>query len=171
MHIRKSNLEDLENTNSLLAACYPALMKDAYSTEILSAAIPIISKAQPQLLSSGTYFVAQSPKGDIIGCGGWTLNSPNNDRGHKPDIGHIRHFATHPDYVRLGIAKSIFQLCKTQALEHSVKSFECFASLNAEDFYKSLGFSTIERIEIPLKHESLREDVTFPCLHMKFILS
>lgn len=170
MHIRKSNLADLENTNSLLAACYPALMKDAYSPEILSAAIPFISKAKPELLSSGTYFVAQSPEGNIIGCGGWTLNSPNNNRDHKPDIGHIRHFATHPDYVRLGIAKSIFQLCKTQALDCSVQSFECFSNLNAENFYKSLGFSTIERIEIPLKHESLKNSISFPCLLMKLTL-
>lgn len=40
----------------------------------------------------------------IVGCGGWTPKSPMGD-----DIPHLRHFATDPDYTRMGIAKLIWQ--------------------------------------------------------------
>lgn len=165
MHVRKTNFADLDGTNKLLALCYPTLMKGTYSAELLDVAIPIISKARPELLSSGTYYVSISPEGRVIGCGGWTPNSPNAGDSAKAEIGHLRHFATHPDHIKLGIGRSIFETCKAQAITRSIKTFECISSLNAEGFYKSLGFSTVENVAIPLK-----ADISFPCVLMKYTL-
>lgn len=165
MHIRKTNSADLGSVSKLLELCYPTLMKSAYPAEILDVAMPIISKARPELLSSGTYYVSLSREGRIIACGGWTANSPSQGESHKPDIGHLRHFATHPDHIKSGIGRSIFESCKAQALTRSIKMFECISSLNAERFYQSLGFSTVEKVAIPLK-----DGISFPCLLMKYTL-
>jgi N-acetylglutamate synthase-like GNAT family acetyltransferase len=165
MHIRKTNIADLGSVSKLLELCYSTLMKSSYSPDILDAAIPVISKARPELLSSGTYYVSLSREGRIIGCGGWTANSPNQGENNKSDTGQLRYFATHPDHIKSGIGRSIFDSCKTQALTRSIKNFECISSLNAEDFYKSLGFSTVERVSIPLNN-----GVSFPCLLMKYTL-
>lgn len=165
MYIRKTNFADLGSVGKLLELCYPTLMKSSYSADLLDAALPIISKARPELLSSGTYYVSISPEGRIIGCGGWTANSPSQGESNKPDVGHLRHFATHPDHIKSGIGRSIFEACKAQALTRSIKMFECISSLNAEGFYKSVGFSTVERVAIPLKDE-----ISFPCLLMKYNL-
>jgi N-acetylglutamate synthase-like GNAT family acetyltransferase len=143
-------------------------MKDAYTSNVLNIAIPIISKSRLELLSSGTYFLATTDNGKIVGCGGWTKHCPSpNNKNHdtRQNTGHIRHFATHPDYTRQGIGKKIYDQCKNQAIKHDIQEFECFASLNAEEFYKSLGFKTIQKTSIPITEEML-----FPCILMHQIL-
>jgi hypothetical protein len=35
-----------------------------------------MTKANPKLLASGTFYVAQSLHGEIVGCGGWTREQP-----------------------------------------------------------------------------------------------
>ena len=50
-----------------------------------------MTRANPGLLASGTYYVAESRDSLIVGCGGWTRESPV-DGGIEPGLGHIRHF-------------------------------------------------------------------------------
>lgn len=165
MNIRLTNADDFESVSHLISICYSRLMRDAYPANILDIALPLISKARPELLTSGTYFLATSDDGIPIGCGGWTKNSPDSKNPAPLDIGHIRHFATHPDFTNKGIGRSIFSLCKEQALNSSIHSFECFSSLNAENFYKALGFTTLSPLEI-----ELISGISFPCIHMKCTL-
>lgn len=159
--IRPTSLEDENVINELLVHCFPTLMKGAYNIDILNLAIPIISKARPELLSSGTFFMANTDSGEVIGCGGWTKYSPANQE-IKADIGHIRHFATHPSFIRKGVAREIYNACKKQATANGINVFECFSTLNAKKFYESLGFKTIQPTTVPLTRE-----VQFPCLLMR----
>lgn len=160
IYIRPATTDDKDDVDTLLRQSLPALMKDAYTPDVLEVAIPVISKSRPELLSSGTYFVAITDLGKIIGCGGWTTHNPAT-KEIKSNTGHIRHFATHPDFTRQGIGRKIYNHCKEQAVELDIQEFECFASLNAENFYKSLGFDIIKHTTIPLTEKTL-----FPCLLM-----
>jgi hypothetical protein len=47
---------------------------DVYIRAVL--ALPIISRARPELLASGTYFVALDGNGRMVGAGGWTRGAP-----------------------------------------------------------------------------------------------
>lgn len=161
MIIRPSTEEDSAEIDNLLITSYTELMKNHYSPNILHPALVLIAKSRPELLSSGTYFVATTNSEKIIGCGGWTKYSPDT-KETQSNIGHVRHFAIHPNYTKQGIGRKIFENCQTQAQKNSISEFECYSSLNAENFYKSLGFKTISTTEIPLS-----PDVIFPCLFMK----
>jgi N-acetylglutamate synthase-like GNAT family acetyltransferase len=101
-----------------------------------------MTRANPKLLSSGTYYVAESEAGSIVGCGGWTRERPGED-AQVGRIGHVRHFGTHPDWIRRGIGSAIFQRCREQARASGISELECYASLNAERFYAALGFERI----------------------------
>jgi len=46
-----------------------------YPAELLARAVPLMARANPALLRCGTYYLAQGPEGDVLGCGGWTFDS------------------------------------------------------------------------------------------------
>jgi hypothetical protein len=58
--IRVATPDDLEMLSELIAASYAMLDNGAYEPERLAAALPIMSRANPKLLVSGTYFVAEA---------------------------------------------------------------------------------------------------------------
>jgi len=157
--VRIATSHDHEAVSRLFEASYGTLMRSAYEPGLLEPALPLMTRANPMLLASGTFFVAEL--GDAtVGCGGWTRARPG--RGDlEPGVGHVRHFATHPDYTGRGIGRALYRACETQATAKGVKRFECYASLNARGFYAALGFTTLARISIPLS-----EAVHLPAAHM-----
>lgn len=52
--VRVATPADEPAVNALLAASYPALMRESYEAAVLAAALPMITQANPALLSSGT---------------------------------------------------------------------------------------------------------------------
>jgi hypothetical protein len=84
-----------------------------------------------------------------LGCGGWTLERPGTEE-ITPDVAHLRHFATDPAAVKKGIGRAIFRECAQAAAKAGAKMFKVYSSLNAEPFYKSLGLSRVEQIELPI---------------------
>ena len=147
--IRPATPDDAAVVTALLRASYPMLMRPAYAPDLLTAAQPSMTRANPDLLASGTYFVAETQNGGLVGCGGWTRQVPGMDVV-EGNTGHIRHFATHPDWIGRGIGRALYQACETQAASVGITSFKCFASLNAEGFYAALGFERAERIEVAM---------------------
>ncbi|GJL83336.1 MAG: N-acetyltransferase [marine bacterium B5-7] len=109
---------------------------------MLSRVLPLITQANPKLLASGLYYVAQDAEDALVGCGGWSPEQPGED-GSQQGVGHIRHFATHPDFLGVGIGRAIYQQCETQAIVAGIVRFVCYSSLNAEPFYTALGFNTV----------------------------
>jgi GNAT superfamily N-acetyltransferase len=149
---------------SVLMASYPTLMATSYNAELLRLATPIITRANQRLLASGTYHVAEEGDGAIIGCGGWTPERPGTAE-KQPGVGHVRHFATIPDRAGQGIGRMIYACCETQARAAGVAVIECYASLNAERFYASLGFAVVGLVGIPLG-----DGVTFPSVLMRRLI-
>jgi N-acetylglutamate synthase-like GNAT family acetyltransferase len=135
-------------------------MKPAYAPDVLAAALPFMTRANADLLASGTYFIAETESFELVGCGGWTPQTPGTDV-IVDKIGHIRHFATHPDWNGQGIGRALYEACEAQAAAAGITGFDCFASLNAEGFYAALGFEPVERIEVAMPR------VSFPATLMR----
>ena len=142
-------LDDAAGVNALLQASYPALMASSYDEALLAPALELMTKANMSLLASDTYYVAESRGGLVIGCGGWTLERPGSGT-IEANLGHIRHFGTHPNWTHRGIGRAIYRFCETEARSAGIISFECYSSLNAEGFYLTLGFESIRRTDIEL---------------------
>jgi len=148
--VRVATLGDAEAVGRLLRASYPRLMSPSYDEALLSPALKIMTKANPMLLGSSTYYVAELSAGSLVGCGGWTRERPGTAT-IEPRLGHVRHFAVHPDWTRLGIGRAILTFCERDARAAGVTSLECYSSLNAEKFYASLGFKRLREMDLELE--------------------
>jgi N-acetylglutamate synthase-like GNAT family acetyltransferase len=162
--IRIATPGDASAVEALLQVCYPLLMERAYDARVLAQALSVMTKANPKLLSSGTYYVAGTIDGSIIGCGGWTPGRPDTGRIEK-HVGHLRHFGTHPAWIKRGIGKAIYQRCEVSAGAAGIRTFDVYSSLNAEPFYQALGFR-------PLRHLSLElsPGIVLPAVLMRCAL-
>jgi N-acetylglutamate synthase-like GNAT family acetyltransferase len=147
--IRVAEPADAEAVTALLKASYPVLMRQAYDEAILAAGLDAMTTANPKLLASGTYYLAESPIGRAVGCGGWTREAPGSS-AVQSRVGHIRHFATDPAWAGLGIGRSIYAACEREARGAGVKEFTCYSSLNAAAFYAALGFENVGSIKVRL---------------------
>lgn len=148
--LRIATPQDADAVSELLSISYPRLMGSAYDAAQLAPALELMTKANSTLLGSGTFYLAELESGLLVGCGGWTPEQPGTQRV-EPGLGHIRHFAVHPDWTRQGIGRSLLTACADTARAAGVGTFECYSSLNAESFYRALGFARIRELDIELK--------------------
>lgn len=163
--LRQAGLPDEQAVGEVLQASYPASLAGAYDADLLAHALPLMVRANPALLRTGTYYLAETADGQPVGCGGWTLARPHAPHEKSdtldPALAHIRHFATHPGWVRQGIGRALFDRCAEEAKAAGAQSFECYSTLAAESFYQVLGFKTVEAITL-----ALAPGVSFPSLRM-----
>ena len=150
---------DAEAVGALLTASYTRLFPQSYTADVLALALPMMTRANPELLSSGLYHVAEEA-GRMVGCGGWSLADPAT-RAIEPGTGHIRHFATHPDRLGRGIGRLIYARCEAQARERGIGRFTCWSSLNGQAFYAALGFVPVRPVDALLGGR-----VPFPAVEM-----
>lgn len=59
LEIRIAGATDASAVRQVLAASYPVLMADAYDDALLARALPLMTQANPRLLGSGTYYLAE----------------------------------------------------------------------------------------------------------------
>jgi len=142
--IRQANPADLTVLSELIAASYATLDDGKYDSDQFRAALPFMSKANPVLVESGTYYLAQLD-GRAAGCGGWSVPAPWTDVV-EDGVGHIRHFATHPDFKRRGVASALLAHCLDEARGQGVKLMKCQSSLSGTPFYEAFGFRQIGRV-------------------------
>ena len=159
--MRVTTLSDAAGVGALLQASYPKLMASAYDEVLLAPALKLMTRANPALVASGTFYIAEARDGSVVGCGGWTLECPGGDVV-EAGVGHIRHFGTHPDWTNRGIGRAIYRRCEADARSAGITSFECYASLNAKGFYSALGFESIRRMDC-----ALSSSVAFPGVLMR----
>jgi len=148
--VRVATPRDADAVSELLRASYPRLMRSAYDEGVLAPALELMTKVNTSLLDSGTYYLAELATGFLVGCGGWTLERPGT-KSAEPGLAHVRHFAVHPDWTRRGIGRTLFELCDRAARAAGVRAFECYSSLNAENFYRALGFVRIREMDMELE--------------------
>lgn len=133
---------------TILVASYTQLMADAYEPAQFAQMLPVITKANPTLLTSDRYFVALAD-GAPAGCGGWSFERPGTGV-IEPGLGHVRHLGVHPEHTGKGVGRALWEACVADAASADVTRFECYASLNAERFYAALGFEAAEPIDVPM---------------------
>lgn len=160
IRIRTARAGDLAAIERVFAASYPALMAGAYEPGLLARAMPMMTRAQPRLIGSGTYYVAEA-EGEMVGCGGWSREAPDAPAG-EAGVAHIRHFAVASDWIGRGIGRALYRRCETRARAAGIRVFECYSSLNGEPFYRALGFGRLAAIEVPMG-----PGISLPSIHMR----
>lgn len=153
--VRPSTAVDMPAVDALLARSYPKLLKADYPPSVLVTALPLISRAQPELLRSGTYYVAEQGA-VILGAGGWT-----RDR-RRGDLGHIRHVVTDDRALRQGVGRAILSHALDQAQRAGITEMECWSTRTAVPFYAEMGFLTEGPMEVPLQ-----PGISFPAIRMR----
>jgi len=108
-----------------------------------------LTTANASLLASGTYYVVVGNEGHLVGCGGWTAADPASGRIIEGEA-HIRHVATHPDWVRRGIGTSLLVRCLNDVQSLQIHTLHCLSTLNAERFYRTVGFITVGSVHVPM---------------------
>jgi N-acetylglutamate synthase-like GNAT family acetyltransferase len=152
--IRAATPADADAVTALLAASYgPAFFAGWHEPDLLARALPLMARANPDLLAAGTYHVAALADGSLVGCGGWTAGEPGTGR-IVPGLAHIRHFATHPDWARRGIAGALLAHSLREADAQGATHMECLSTLPAERFYRAHGFERIRPLEVPLTKDT-----------------
>ncbi|HEV2818330.1 MAG TPA: GNAT family N-acetyltransferase [Allosphingosinicella sp.] len=160
IRIRTARASDLAAIQRVLAASLPTLMADAYEPALLARALPMMTRAQPSLVGSGTYYVALAG-GEIVGCGGWSREAPDAPAG-EAGVAHIRHFAVARDWIGRGVGRALYRRCEGRARAAGIRVFECYSSLNGEPFYRALGFTRLAAIEVPMA-----PGTSLPSIHMR----
>lgn len=154
--VRVATLSDAAGVGDLLQASYPQLLPTAYDEQALAPVLSLVTRANPTLLACGTFYVAEHSSGLVVGCGGWTRERPGTSLV-EPELGHIRHFSTHPGWIRRGVARAVFDRCESTARAAGIKAFEAYSTLYGESFYRAMGFERIREMEMEFKPQvSLR---------------
>lgn len=164
--LRVAQRTDLAAVETLLSRSYPRLLAADYPPSVMVTALPIISRARPELLASGRYYLVFDSGGKLLGAGGWSAAAPGpSDQpevtASVASVGHVRHLATDPDALRRGVARRVMQAVFEAATLAGVTGMECLSTRTAVDFYRSVGFRTVGPVEVPL-----RAGIVFPAVRM-----
>jgi GNAT superfamily N-acetyltransferase len=146
--MRAADDADRASLEALIAECYSAVYPGWYDEDVLGGAMPAMLRIDPALLVSGRYFAAWFG-GALAGCGGWSASAPGNTASVEKTA-HIRHFATHPDFMGKGVGGAILDRCVSEASFAGMASLRCFSSLPAEGFYARHGFHKLDSVNVML---------------------
>ncbi|MEM7614535.1 MAG: GNAT family N-acetyltransferase [Pseudomonadota bacterium] len=164
-HVRVSDAGDVPGVEALLRRSYPVLLKADYPPSVMVLAVPLLTRAQPALVQCGTYYVAETRDGYIVGAGGWTLHNPATGR-RDTSVGSIRHFATDPAVVRQGVGRQLMRRCLVDAIDAGMEGMSCLATRTAVPFYEAMGFIGTGDVMVELK-----PGISFPAVTMHRTLS
>jgi GNAT superfamily N-acetyltransferase len=153
--LRVATDADLTAVSDLLARSYPRLLKPDYPSSVMVTAVPLISRVNPGLVTSGRYYVAALAGHGVVGAGGWSGHSRANGRAE------LRHLVTDPRFTRRGIARRIVLSALNAASTQQFGTMRCLATRTAVPFYTAMGFSVIGPLDI-----GLAPGITFPVVQM-----
>ncbi len=156
--IRKATLADLAAVDRLLGRSYPKLLAPHYPPSTVVLAVPLMARAQPRLLQSGRYFLAEQG-GRVVGAGGYSPEAPMGRI--VPGTMHVRHLATDPSMARRGVARALLTHVLAVARQEGAASFDCISTRNAEPFYAAMGFLPVAPVML-----NLGPGIEFPAIHM-----
>jgi GNAT superfamily N-acetyltransferase len=160
LSLRQTSSADLSAVDALLARSYPRLLAADYPPSTLVLAVPRIMRARPELLASGTYFLAEDSDGRVLAAGGWTRAAPSR-MSPIEDTGHVRHVATDPDVVRRGVGRALMTRVMQDARGAGMQWLNCLSTRTAVPFYAALGFRPLHEAEV-----TLAPGIVFPVLRM-----
>ncbi|HEX8746504.1 MAG TPA: GNAT family N-acetyltransferase [Pyrinomonadaceae bacterium] len=153
--LRKAALSDRPAISLLIESSARGLSLEEYSGEQIEAAIRSIFGVDSELISDGTYFVAEAA-GGLVGCGGWsrrrTLFGGDQYARRESDLldpateaARIRAFFVDPAWARRGVGRAILERCEREARAAGFRSLELMATLPGLKFYRAQGYVGSER--------------------------
>lgn len=161
--LRLTRPADLAELDELFSRSYPALLKADYPPSVLVLALPLISRANPRLLASGSYYCAERD-GRIVAAGGWSWAGPQG--GASPThMAHVRHVVTDRNSTRQGIGGALMRQVIDEAGRAGARLLDCQSTITAVPFYASLGFREVGPILV-----TLRPGIIFPAVRMQRLL-
>lgn len=144
--VRSTTLSDIGAVDALLGRSYGPLLQADYPPSTLVLALPRMARAQPMLLASGRYFVAEEA-GLLLGAGGWSLEAPSGGVVALR-LGHVRHVATDARATRRGIGRAVMAKVVGEARHAGMARLSSLSTLTAVPFYAALGFREVRPLTL-----------------------
>ena len=172
--LRLAVSEDVPVLLRLIDVSVRGLQAQDYTPAQIEGALQTVFGVDSQLITDGTYIVAESlPGPTIIACGGWSKRktlyggdrwTAREDSLLDParDAAKIRAFFIHPDWARRGVGTLLLQASEDAARSAGFTRFEMGATLTGAKLFGVKGYVAVRPISIPLSNgESL------PVIHME----
>jgi GNAT superfamily N-acetyltransferase len=141
--LRAARTQDLAQVDTLFAQSYPRLLRAHYPPSMFVTAVPLLARANPRLLASGTYLVAEAEDGRILGAGGWSRRPGK--------VAEVRHLLTDHRFLRQGIARRMLDIIVDEARRARARQLVAQSTLAAEPFYRAMGFAGSMTVNVPLR--------------------
>jgi GNAT superfamily N-acetyltransferase len=152
--IRVARAADVAAISNLIVSSARGLSRDDYTDEQIEAAVSSIFGVDSELISDGTYFVAEA-RDELIGCGGWSRRRTlfGGDQAASRETGvldpvrdaaKIRAFFVHPKWVRRGVGRAILERCEKEAQKVGFYALELMSTLPGVGFYRTMGYEASE---------------------------
>jgi len=159
--IRVAKEDDVPVLRGLIDVSVRGLQTADYTPEQIDAALRKVFGVDSQLIADGTYLIAETASGIVVGCGGWSKRKTlyggdiwiaREDSLLDPtkDAAKIRAFFVHPNWARRGIGTLILQACEQAALAAGFTRFEMGATLTGVPLYRARGYTALENLAVPL---------------------
>ena len=166
LSLRLATDADIPALRQLIELSVRSLQRNDYSLEQIEGALGTFLGLDTQLISDGTYFIAEARAAcarHLAGCGGWSKRKTLFGSDHadvrepelldpKIDAAKIRAFFIHPDFARRGIGSRILEVCESAARSAGFSRFEMGATLTGVPLYLARGYHILDRIEVPLRN-------------------
>jgi len=155
VQLRFAALADEAQLRLLMDKSIRALLKPYLDDAGVKASFEIMG-LDTQLISDGTYFIAQID-GQAVGSGGWsrrsTLFGGDHSAGRNAallnpatDAARVRAMYTDPNFARRGIGRAILNACEAAARVEGFMRAELVATLAGEPLYAACGYAPLEQM-------------------------
>lgn len=157
--LRQATTTDIPALEELISASVTALSADYYTSEQIKSALIHVFGVDTQLITDGTYFVAEI-EGQLAGSGGWSKRTTlfGGDRSkadtldplldHNTEAARIRAFYVHPQWSRRGVGSKILTACEDAARAAGFSRIELVATLPGEPLYAARGYEKAEAMQL-----------------------
>ncbi|HEY0264235.1 MAG TPA: GNAT family N-acetyltransferase [Granulicella sp.] len=160
-HLRPATEADIPALRLLIERSVRELQTGEYTEAQREGALGFAFGVDTQLLADRTYFVAETPTGELAGCGGWSKRLTLFGADHGPgreaalldpavDAAKIRAIFVHPAWARRGLGSLILAHCEHAAQAAGFTRFEMGSTLTGAPLYALKGYRETERVEVPL---------------------
>jgi len=159
--LRLAGPNDVPALETLIYESVSGLSERFYSPAQISGALANIFGVDTQLISDGTYYIAELD-GQLAGSGGWskrmTLFGGDQTKSAAPDrlldprteAARIRAFYVRPQSARRGVATAILQACESAARDAGFTRIELVATLPGEPLYLARGYAKVEAMQLAI---------------------
>ncbi len=154
LDLRPASRADLSALDALFAESYPRLLRPHYPPSVMVTAVPRLARANPALIASGRYLVAETAGGRLVGAGGW---SPRGAGGAE-----VRALLVDHRFQRRGIGARLLARIAAEAAAAGAVGLDTLAARGAEPFYRAQGFAPLAPLVV-----TLAPGIAFPVLAMR----